>query len=215
MRLCRDGTTGAGGMTAAVTTSTPDEAAGPEQPAAPQRAASSPVRVMTARFFLFLVLYQTFHQLEHTIETVQLNILHHQSAHTLINGVDFEYVHFGANALLLYGLFAVVIGAGSRTRAWLKAEHRWGWYAMVTALVVQTYHVFDHTVRLIEYLQSGGRPPEGTVTIWLNPVWFHFGINLTVLIGMYCAFFGMDMHRSLRSRRPARLGAVATRPPGR
>ena len=157
---------------------------------------------MTARFFLLLVCYQTFHQLEHTIETVQLNILHHGSAHTLINGVDFEYVHFGANALLLYGLFAVVIGAGKRARDWLKVEHPWGWTAMVTALVVQTYHVFDHTVRLIEYVQSGGKPPEGTLTMWLNPVWFHFGINLTVLVGMYCAFFGMRMHQSLRSSGP-------------
>ena len=154
---------------------------------------------MTARFFLLLVLYQSFHQLEHTIETVQLNILHHHEAHTLINGVDFEYVHFGANAVLLYGLFAVVIGAGRRAREWLRAAHPWGWAAMVTALVVQTYHVFDHTVRLIEYVQSGGKTPEGTLTVWLNPVWFHFGINLVVLIGMYCAFFGMRMHRSLRS----------------
>ena len=157
---------------------------------------------MTARFFLMLVCYQSFHQLEHAIETVQLNILHHNSSNTLINGVDFEYVHFGANALLLYGLFAVVIGAGKRTRAWLKVAHPWGWAAMVTALVVQTYHVFDHTVRLLEYLQSGGKPPEGTLTMWVNPVWFHFGINLTVLVGMFAAFFGMGMHRSLRSARP-------------
>jgi hypothetical protein len=197
-------------MSAVVTTSTSFE----EPEAAPDRSAPpSPVRLMTARFFLMLVCYQSFHQLEHAIETVQLNILHHASAHTLINGVDFEYVHFGANALLLYGLFAVVIGAGARTRAWLRTEHRWGWSAMVVALVVQTYHVFDHTVRLIEYIQSGGKPPEGTLTVWLNPVWFHFGINLVVLIGMFCAFFGMGMHRSLRSpqRRPATVTAGSDR----
>lgn len=195
-------------MSAAVTT--PKVYGEPEAPEPQRRQPTpSPVRTMTARFFLLLVLYQTFHQLEHGIETVQLNILHHTSAHTLINGVNFEYVHFGANFLLLYGLVAVVIGAGKRTRAWLKVEHPWGWGAMVTALVVQTYHVFDHTVRLIEFVQSGGQPPEGTLTVWVNPVWFHFSINLTVLIGMYCAFFGMDMHRSLRSARPP--GAL--RPP--
>jgi hypothetical protein len=186
-------------VSAAVTT-THDEAPEPGDLAASPVVPLSPVRSMTARFFLLLLVYQTFHQLEHAIETVQLNILHHTSANTLINGVDFEYVHFGANALLLYGLFAVVVGAGTRTRAWLRVHHRWGWYAMVTALVVQTYHVFDHTVRLIEYLQSGGKPPEGTLTIWVNPVWFHFGINLTVLVGMYCAFFGLRMHQSLRTR---------------
>lgn len=189
-------------MSAAVTTSsTINDVAAPAAQQAPAR--PCPVRPMTARFFLMLVVYQTFHQLEHTIETVQLQLLHHSSAHTLINGIDFEYVHFSANALLLYGLFAVVIGAGPKARAWLKAEHRWGWYAMVTALVVQTYHVFDHTVRLIEYVQSNGQAPDGTLTIWVNPVWFHFLINLTVLIGMNCAFFGMGMQRALRAPRPA------------
>lgn len=187
-------------MSAAVTTTAHDEAPEPAEPGPHRVFPLSPVRTMTARFFLLLLVYQTFHQLEHAIETVQLNLLHHTAANTLINGVDFEYVHFGANALLLYGLWAVVIGAGKRTRAWLRVHYRWGWYAMVTALVVQTYHVFDHTVRLIEYLQSGGKPPEGTLTIWVNPVWFHFGINLTVLVGMYCSFFGLRMHQSLRTR---------------
>ena len=195
-------------MSAAVTTTARDEAPDPEEPRRAPVAPLSPVRTMTARFFLLLLAYQTFHQLEHTIETVQLNILHHTSANTLINGVDFEYVHFGANALLLYGLLAVVVGAGKRTRDWLRVNYRWGWYAMVGALVVQTYHVFDHTVRLIEYLQSGGKPPEGTLTIWVNPVWFHFGINLTVLVGMYAAFLGLRMHTYLRSRPGPPAGVV-------
>jgi len=197
-------------VSAAVTTTSHGEAPEPNEPVARTIAPLSPVRTMTARFFLLLLCYQTFHQLEHTIETVQLNILHHTSANTLINGVDFEYVHFGANALLLYGLFAVVVGAGKRTRAWLRTNYRLGWYAMVAALTVQTYHVFDHTVRLIEYLQSGGKPPEGTLTIWVNPVWFHFGINLTVLVGMYAAFFGLRMHTYLRSR--PRPGTVRRAP---
>ena len=157
---------------------------------------------MTAWFFLFLVCYQTFHQLEHTIETVQLQLLHHGSSHTLINGIDFEYVHFGANTLLLYGLFAVVIGAGSRARARLRVENPWGWRAMVAALAVQSYHVFDHTVRLIEYLQSGGKDPSGTLTLWVNPVWFHFFINLTVLVGMIAAFFGLGVHKALSRSKP-------------
>ena len=203
-------------MSAAVTTTAPDEApVAQEWEPRHRRVAPSPVRVMSARFFLVLVLYQSFHQLEHAIETVQRNILHHASADTLIDGVDFEYLHFGANALLLYGLFAVVVGAGSRTRAWLKAQHRWGWYAMIAALLVQTYHVFDHTVRLIEYLQSGGRAPKGTLTVWVDPVWFHFGINLTVLVGMYCAFFGLGMHRLLRSGRRSGRRSDLTPLPGR
>lgn len=152
---------------------------------------------MTAWFFAFLLFYQAFHQAEHTIETVQLQLLHHSTAHTLISGIDFEYVHFGANTLLLYGLIAVVVGAGARARARLRAEHSWGFRAMILALAVQGYHVFDHTVRLFEYLQSGGKDPGGTLTVWVNPVWFHFAINLTVLLGMIAAFFGLRIHQAL------------------
>ena len=157
------------------------------------------VRPFTAWFFLVLLGYQSFHQLEHTIEFVNLQIQHKAEADTLLTGVDFEWVHFGANVLLLYGLFAVVVGAGVAVRARLRRERRWGWYAMVAALVVQSYHVLDHSVRLVEYV-SGTDVPQGTLTRVVNPVWFHFLINLTVLVGMYAAFLGLRMHRALRSR---------------
>lgn len=194
MSGCTDGP----GGTVSATITAPPTREEPEAP--PPRRAALPVpavRPMTAWFFLFLVGYQTFHQAEHTIETVQLQLLHHGTAHTLINGIDFEYVHFGANTLLLYGLIAVVIGAGAQARARLRAEHPWGFRAMVAALGVQGYHVFDHTVRLFEYLQSGGKDPGGTLTVWVNPVWFHFAINLTVLVGMIVAFFGLRIHEAL------------------
>lgn len=177
-------------MTAAV--STPERQA---QPLPPDPAPAVPVRRMTAWFFLFLVLYQTFHGLEHTIETVQLQLLDHGEAHTLLNGVDFEWLHFGANALLLYGLVAVVVGAGPAARAGWRAERRWGWWAMVAAVGVQGYHVVDHTWRLIEYVASGGDDPTGTLTRWVDPVWFHWTINHVVLVGMICAFVGLRLHR--------------------
>ena len=182
-------------------------------PAAPhvgqERRAQPRVRRHTAWFFLGLVGYQTFHQLEHTIETVHLQLQHKAEADTLLRGVDFEWVHFGANALLLYSLFAVVLGIGAAARARLRRERRWGWYAMVAALVVQSYHVLDHTVRLIEYVSSGGDVPQGTLTRVVDPVWFHFAINLTVLVGMYAAFLGLGMHRALmRPRAPAAPGSA-------
>lgn len=183
-------------MSAAVTA--PETAPASPGPGPAPRRRPAPVRPMTAWFFFVLVLYQGFHHLEHTIETVQLQLLHHDESNTLLNGVDFEFVHFGANFLLLYGLVAVVIGAGAAVRARWRVEQRWGWYAMVAAIVVQSYHVFDHTVRLIEYVQSGGDlDPKGTITHFVNPVWFHFGMNLTVLVGMVAAFTGLRMHRTL------------------
>lgn len=165
--------------------------------------AAARMRPFTAWFFLLLVGYQTFHQLEHTIETVHLRVQHRPEAKTLLHGVDFEWLHFGANALLLYGLIAVIVGAGPAVRARLRTERRWGWCALVAALVVQTYHVLDHSVRLVEYVLSGGDVPEGTLTRVVDPVWFHFGINLTVLVGMYAAFLGLGVHRALNPSRAA------------
>lgn len=182
-------------MNAAVTT--PDLERVEPAPAPPRRAARSQIGPLTAWFFFVLVCYQGFHQLEHTIETVQLQVLHHSESHTLLRGVDFEYVHFGANFLLLYGLFAVVIGAGAAARRRWREEHPWGWGFMCAALVVQSYHLFDHLVRLIEYLQTGGEVPEGTVTHWVNPVWFHFFMNLTVFLGMLAGFIGLRVYRAL------------------
>ncbi|MGH9177309.1 MAG: hypothetical protein ACRD0N_01975 [Acidimicrobiales bacterium] len=182
-------------MTAAVTTPEIDRI-GPE-PLPPRVTPRSPVRPLTAWFFFVLLCYQGFHQLEHAIETVQLQLLHHSESHTLLRGVDFEYVHFGANLLLLYGLFAVVVGAGTAARRRWRTERRWGWGFMCTALVVQSYHVFDHLVRLIEYIQTSGEVPEGTVTHWVNPVWFHFFMNLSVFLGMLAAFIGLRVHRAL------------------
>ena len=166
------------------------------------------VRRFSAWFFLSLLAYQSFHQLEHTIETVHLQLQHKAEADTLISGLDFEWVHFGANALLLYGLVAVVVGVGAAARARLRVERRWGWHAIVAAVVVQTYHLIDHSVRLVEYVSSEGDVPRGTLTRVVDPVWFHFGINLTVLVGMYAAFFGLGMHRALRRPRPAAAGGA-------
>lgn len=147
--------------------------------------------------FLGLLLYQAFHQLEHAIETVQLEILHHAHAHTLLAGLDFEWVHFGANVFLEWGLLGVFVGVGPAARRTWRARGGPGWWALVTAVVVQGYHVIEHVVRIIQYLANGGETPEGTVTQVVNPVWYHFGLNLTVLLAMAVAFFGLGFHRRL------------------
>ena len=188
-------------MSAAVTA--PDR---PERPAPdrPRRFPLARVRPATAWFFLILVAYQGFHQIEHTIETVQLKLLGHHESHTLLRGIDFEWLHFGVNTVLLYGLAAVVIAAGPAVRERWRSERPRGWTFMVAALVVQGYHVVDHSVRLVEHVLSGGdRDPQGTLTRVVDPVWFHFSMNLAVFATMAIAFLGLGMHHSLRAPRGA------------
>lgn len=168
-------------------------------PAPPRRrpAARTRSKQGVALLFLGALLYQAFHQLEHTIETVQLRLLGHTSAHTLIGGLDFEWVHLGANVFLMWCLIAVAIGAGAATRDTWRSGARVGWWGLCAALTVQGYHVVEHLVRIVQYLLTGGDVPRGTVTTVLDPVWFHFGINLTVLMGMAVAFFGLGVYRDV------------------
>jgi len=163
------------------------------------RTAEAPLRQGVALLFLGLVLYQAFHQLEHTIETVQLQVLHHATSDTLIGGLDFEWVHLGANVFLEWGLIGVMLGAGAATRARWRATAPIGWMGLCLAVAVQGYHVVEHLVRIVQYIVTGTDPP-GTVTTVLNPVWFHFGINLTVLAAMTVGFFGLGVHRRVTAR---------------
>lgn len=50
---------------------------------------------------------------------------------------------------------------------------------------------------------STGLHPAGLATLWIDPVWFHFGINLVFLAAMAVAFLGLRIPRDLL--RPAAL----------
>lgn len=147
-----------------------------------------------------LVLYQAGHHTEHTIETVQLKFLDHRHAHTLLSGVDFEWVHLAANAVLEYGLVAALVAAGADVRRRWRTQFPWGWRALVFAAVLQGAHVVDHAVRAAQYVASGGATPTGTVTRWVDPVWFHFTMNLVVLLAIVVAFLGLRAWRGLARR---------------
>jgi hypothetical protein len=167
-----------------------------------------------ALLFAGALAYQGFHQVEHTIETVQLRVLGHDTARTLIGGLDFEWVHLGANVFLLWCLIAVAVGAGATTRARWREHARIGWWGLCAALTVQGYHVVEHLVRIVQYLASGGEYPPGTVTTVLDPVWFHFGVNLTVFVAMAAGFFGLGVHRDVLMAPPVGArGGTRTRMP--
>lgn len=153
-----------------------------------------------------LVLYQAGHHTEHTIETVQLKLLGHNHAHTLLSGVDFEWLHLAANAVLEYGLVAALVAAGAGVRRRWRTQSPWGWRALVFAAVLQGTHVVDHVVRATQYVASGGEAPTGTVTRWVDAVWFHFTMNLLVLVAIVVAFVGLRAWRGLTHRlRPVAL----------
>jgi hypothetical protein len=157
-------------------------------------------RRLAAFEFVGLLAFQVFHQVEHSLEVVQKR-LGAEDVSPLLAGVDFEWAHFGGNTLLFVGLVAVVFGYGRAGRMRWRQMSGVGWGALVVALVVQGSHVVEHTVRVVQYV-STGLHPAGLATLWIDPVWFHFAINLAFLAAMAVAFLALRIPRDL-PRRPA------------
>lgn len=155
-----------------------------------------------------LVAFQVFHQGEHTLELLQKRFGNEHVA-PLLSGVSFEWMHFGGNAILLVGCVAVLLAVGRSGRAQWRATNPVAWWALAGAVAIQGSHVGEHVVRVVQYV--GGAPePEGLATKWLDPVWFHWGINLVFLLGLVVGFLGLGLHRDLVGR----TGQVS-RPPYR
>ncbi len=179
-------------------------------PVVPQRA-SDPTTPLRSRYwsaveFTGLVIYQTFHQMEHTLAVANQK-LGARHVHPVLGGIDFEWLHLGFNAMLMWGFVVVLIGYGAPGRAAWRALHRTYWRIFVLGVAVQGYHLVEHVVRTMQYVASGGEPP-GIATRVLDPAWFHFGINLAVLLAMVTAFFGLRIPSDLR-RKPRRVHASA------
>lgn len=151
--------------------------------------------------FLGVIGFQLFHQLEHTLEVVEKR-LDHPGVRPLLGGVDFEWAHFFGNTLLLACSVALVVGSGRAGRARWRATSRVAWAVLLGGVWVQGTHVIEHVVRVVQYV-TGSTVPAGLATRWVDPVWFHFGINLVFLAGLLVGFLGLGLHRDLLGRRPA------------
>lgn len=147
--------------------------------------------------------------MEHTLELFQKRPGAEQ-VRPLLGGVDFEWAHFTGNTMLFLGLLAVVVAYGRRGRASGHSGSTLAWAVLMGGLVVQGSHVFEHIVRVSQYVATG-RQPVGLATQWLDPVWFHFSINLVFVVALAVGFFGLRIHRDLRPRaspRPPQTGSA-------
>ena len=153
------------------------------------------LRWLAALQLLGLLLFQLFHQGEHTLELLQRRF-GVSGAAPVLSGLDFEWIHFGANTLLLAGAASVLglVGPGERA-AWRSGAPA-AWWALVGAVAIQASHVAEHVVRVVQYT-GGADPPPGLVTRALDVVWFHWAVNLVFLAGLAAGFVGLGMHRVL------------------
>lgn len=149
----------------------------------PRRPARPLDRGLALHVLLVGFAVQSFHMLEHAVQVFQVYVADAE-VRTGIAGslADAEWVHFTYNfAVLFFMLWAwrairpggVLQGLAAGTSAWFLA-----------ALVVQTYHLAEHTAKIVQHVRLGIDPAPGIIGGTAGLVWFHFAINLAVYAGL-------------------------------
>jgi hypothetical protein len=143
--------------------------------------ASGAVAVLLAGFVV-----QSAHMLEHVVQVIQVNVQDAEVRRGLAGAVfDTEWVHFGFNlAVLLFLVWAWRMTA-KLDPAWHRAAAAYGF--VLSAVVIQTYHVAEHVAKILQHVTSGLDPAPGLIGDQVGLVWFHFGINLAVYAGFVIA----------------------------
>jgi hypothetical protein len=144
--------------------------------------------VWLSRFFLWLVLLQGFHFLEHCVQLVQRFGLHDPNGNGLLGnvaGLNFELLHVGYNTLYLAGVLGVYSAVSLTIRPrWARPRLVVGFLA--AAVAVQGYHEVEHLVRAGEIVGLLSLPPAadptspeppGLLGQWINGTLVHWALN--------------------------------------
>ncbi len=151
--------------------------------------------------FVATVIIQTLHMLEHVAQVFQKFVLDYSYAHGLIGSLDLEQVHFTFNLMYLGALIYVTLG-------WLnfgKRVCRHGQEKMLGALliatvVVQGYHMVEHSARLVQFLNTGLQGTPGLLGGHFDGVVFHAAMNTVVYLPAVVVFVCSGMHRQIFKR---------------
>lgn len=145
--------------------------------------------------FTAAVVIQSLHMVEHIAQVIQKFVLGMSVAHGLIGMLDFEWVHFGYNAALLATLYILTFKCSRLLRARGTAL----FYIFVAGVVIQSYHMIEHVVKIIQHIQTGVQGTPGILGNFINLILFHFSINLVVLILVIIPFVGLGVYKQCTS----------------
>ena len=135
---------------------------------------------------------QSFHMLEHGVQVYQVYVAQSATRSGLL-GAHFntEWVHFWFNlAVLDFLIWATLLlwrSLGDQPAAVLLA-----------ALVIESWHMVEHSVKIVQFLERGAQPTPGLLGGIVGLVWFHFGINLAVYAGFTMALVAVARAGVLR-----------------
>ena len=152
------------------------------------------------RMFVITLIIQTLHMVEHVAQVVQKFVLDFPYAHGLIGSFDVEQVHFTFNLLYLGTLFYITLG-------WLNfgsqmcRNYKMLGAILVTSALMQSYHMVEHSAKLIQFFGSGLQGTPGILGAHFDGVIFHAVMNTGVYLPVVVVFFCSGMQRYLFTRR--------------
>lgn len=153
------------------------------------------------------LLVQTFHMLEHGVQVFQVFVAQAETRSGLAGAaVDGEWLHFGYNAAVM----AFLVWAWRLVRPGGPLAARVGTSGasfLAASALIQAYHVAEHTAKILQHLGSGLDPAPGLLGGVAGLVWFHYGINLAVYVGM-----AVPLARLAAGALAARPSALPLRP---
>ncbi len=182
-----------------------------------RRNPSDPARYVVPLFVVGLAV-QSFHLVEHALQVYRVHIDGVPSKGGIVGpSVEAEWIHFVYNAAVLVGIAAVAAG---RARGWRpRGEIRTGDALLGAAVALQSYHMVEHSVKLLQHLQGGAKVNPGLAGAHVDLVLLHFGINLAVYLAVagaatsyaFSASWTTSIRRFLTSERRSRVLAPLRR----
>ncbi len=150
-----------------------------------------PVRgaVALALVALGALALQSIHMVEHITQVLQYYYLH-VPAHGLLGEVlDREWVHLAYNGSLEVALIGILLGYGLYRPLGSGGHMVAGQYLFLGLVVLQGYHVFEHVVKIMQYLATGKEDTPGILGQFFPTILVHFTLNAIVLAMMVLAYY--------------------------
>ncbi|MDP8911204.1 MAG: right-handed parallel beta-helix repeat-containing protein [Actinomycetota bacterium] len=170
---------------------------------------------LLALLFSLLVLVMAAHEAEHLAQVLQKDVLAASCPNDcrglLGFAFDLEWVHFAYNTSIFFALGGLYLGFGLWRREWRRARPA-AWAALTSGIVVQAYHVVEHTEKLSQWFANGHHSPTpGLLGVHVSLVELHFALNTLVFVAVAAGYLGFALHRGLwQLRTPRRLAAAVT-----
>jgi nitrous oxidase accessory protein NosD len=130
---------------------------------------------------------QSFHMLEHVVQLYRVRMDGLPSRGSLVGSVvDTEWVHFVYNAIVLVGFAALLL---LRRRGWKPSgtNLRLGDGLILSAVLLQSYHVVEHSLKVFQHVATGAKVNPGLLGNHFDLVLLHFGVNAAIYIAFIAA----------------------------